>query len=135
MEIKVSFELLKVIIENFRAMLLPLCAHQVFIFVNSIFLILFLFSLFRKPEMYDPARTYDPYEQYLLSCLSHKGLYPNEPIPDEINQKFSKSLQPVPELMEASATPLKHIKEIFPLEKVVHKTKKNLLNRLLSVLN
>lgn len=85
--------------------------------------------------MYDPARIYDPYEQYLLSYLSHKGLYPNEPIPDEINKKFSKSLQPVPELIEASETPLKNITEIFPLEKVVHKTKKNILNKLLSVLN
>lgn len=79
--------------------------------------------------MYDVSRMHDPDEQYKLQCLGHKGIYGNQPIPDEINEKMAKSLQPTPELIEASRSPLEKIKKVFPLEKVIQKTKKNRFNR------
>ncbi len=77
-----------------------------------------------KVEAMKPTRMPNPAIEYYLSCLHHRSLYPNDPLPARDDNIFrycypEKSAHSFyPKLVEKSATALEDFEKQFPLKRV-----------------
>lgn len=75
-------------------------------------------------EALKPGKTCNPLLQRSFQCIAHRALNPNpnDPLPD-MDESLKRLLQPTPSIVASCNNELHQVKDLFPLERVVKKTK------------
>ncbi|XP_062520922.1 X-ray repair cross-complementing protein 5-like [Corticium candelabrum] len=74
-------------------------------------------------EAFEPKKTFNPVLQRMFQCIRTRALNPDDALPD-LDPLLAEYVQPPRELLTICEQQLEKIKELFPLEKVEKKTRK-----------